>query len=791
MATITGTSGNDSLTGTSGNDTISGFGGNDLILAGSTGGADVIDGGTGSDSIEFKERATSAVVVDFVAGTISGGSSGTISFTNIERVVGGNFNDRLSGNGAGQTLTGQAGADTLWGAGGVDTLWGGAGADTFIFRETGTGNADVVRDWASGSDKLLLDASVMSALGATGNFVAGDARFKANSTGTATDASDRVIYNTSNGQVWYDADGNGAGARQLIATLQSGATLVATDIVVEGSTPPSGGQVINGTSGNDSLSGTSGNDTISGLSGNDLLVGNPGADSMRGGDGNDTLISGEGTGTTVADDSAADTLDGGLGDDVYHVVQGDIILADPGGIDTVIAWSNWTLGPGLENLTLGDDAGIASDGTGNELDNRIISATEGGTISGLGGNDTLIISGGQNTISALGGEGNDTIQGRGSAADHLVGDAGNDLLMGRGDFSTMSGGAGADVFLFDTNPFFGDQGELITDFAPASDTLRLDGGSMAALGASGRFSAGDPRFATNGTGTAQDSSDRVIYNSITGELWYDANGSDEGEVALIVRLDGAPALAATDIEVVNGSAPSGSVINGTSGNDTLSGTAGNDTINGFGGNDLFLAGSTGGADVIDGGTGSDSIEFKERATSGVVVDFASGTITGGGPGTISFTGVERVVGGNFNDQMTGNAAGQTLTGQAGADTLWGAGGADTLWGGGGAADTFIFREMGSANADRVSDFTSAVDKIGLDDSAFTVIGASGNFAAGDARFAAGAGFTSGRDASDRVVYNTSTGSLYYDADGSGAGAAQLIATLLGNPAIAATDIAVI
>ena len=99
MATINGSSGNDTLTGTSGNDTINGLGGNDLFLAGSTGGADVIDGGTGSDSIEFKERATSAIVVDFVAGTISGGSSGTISFTNIERVVGGNFNDQMTGNG--------------------------------------------------------------------------------------------------------------------------------------------------------------------------------------------------------------------------------------------------------------------------------------------------------------------------------------------------------------------------------------------------------------------------------------------------------------------------------------------------------------------------------------------------------------------------------------------------------------------------------------------------------------------------------------------------------------------
>jgi Ca2+-binding RTX toxin-like protein len=85
-------------------------------------------------------------------------------------------------------------------------------------------------------------------------------------------------------------------------------------------------------------------------------------------------------------------------------------------------------------------------------------------------------------------------------------------------------------------------------------------------------------------------------------------------------------------------------INGTAGNDTLSGTSGNDTINGLGGNDLFLAGgsSGGGADVIDGGTGIDSIEFRERATSAVVVDFVAGTITGGGSGTISFTSVERV-----------------------------------------------------------------------------------------------------------------------------------------------------
>jgi Ca2+-binding RTX toxin-like protein len=89
------------------------------------------------------------------------------------------------------------------------------------------------------------------------------------------------------------------------------------------------------------------------------------------------------------------------------------------------------------------------------------------------------------------------------------------------------------------------------------------------------------------------------------------------------------------------------------------------------------------------------------------------------------------------------------------------------------------------------DFVSGTDKLALDDAFFTAIGAGGNFAAGDARFWAAAGATSGHDANDRVVYNSSTGNLYYDADGNGAGAAQLIATIQGHPAVGATDIAVI
>lgn len=41
------------------------------------------------------------------------------------------------------------------------------------------------------------------------------------------------------------------------------------------------------------------------------------------------------------------------------------------------------------------------------------------------------------------------------------------------------------------------------------------------------------------------------------------------------------------------------------------------------------------------------------------------------------------------------------------------------------------------------------------------------------------------------MYNASTGQLFYDADRSGAGAAQLVATLQGAPTVAALDVWVI
>jgi serralysin len=180
--------------------------------------------------------------------------------------------------------------------------------------------------------------------------------------------------------------------------------------------------------------------------------------------------------------------------------------------------------------------------------------------------------------------------------------------------------------------------------------------------------------------------------------------------------------------------------------------------------------------------------------SAIVADLTAGTIHGGGQGgagSASVTSVEHVIGAGFNDSIKGSTAAETLEGREGNDTLSGMGGNDSLVGGTGS-DSFVFAAApGTGNADVLMDFASGTDKAAFDNSVFTALGADGNFVAGDGRFFAGAGATSGHDANDRIVYNSTTGQLFYDADGSGAGASQLVATFQGAPAIAATDITVI
>jgi Ca2+-binding RTX toxin-like protein len=130
-----------------------------------------------------------------------------------------------------------------------------------------------------------------------------------------------------------------------------------------------------------------------------------------------------------------------------------------------------------------------------------------------------------------------------------------------------------------------------------------------------------------------------------------------------------------------------------------------------------------------------------------------------------------------------------LKGGNGNDELSGGLGADLLTGGAGI-DSFVFdSDPGiGGNADWITDFVKGQDNLALDDDVFAGLGAAGALSA--EVFRAGAHVTA-QDGNDHILYDTTTGSLYYDPDGAGFDSALLVATLTGAPALAATDILVV
>jgi Ca2+-binding RTX toxin-like protein len=157
MATITGTSGPDSLHGTSGNDQIFGLGGNDVIF-GSTG-SDALDGGDGSDTVDYSQLG-GAVQLDMNSNSVGKGSGGADTLVSIGLAVGSNFNDALSGNNNVNTLQGGLGDDILVGRGGNDTLDGGPGSDTVSYADSPAGvsvdlAAGTAQDGFGGTDRIL------------------------------------------------------------------------------------------------------------------------------------------------------------------------------------------------------------------------------------------------------------------------------------------------------------------------------------------------------------------------------------------------------------------------------------------------------------------------------------------------------------------------------------------------------------------------------------------------------------------------------------------------------------
>jgi serralysin len=112
---------------------------------------------------------------------------------------------------------------------GGDTLTGGLGNDQFLFTTTlGASNVDTITDFSVPNDTIRLDDTIFTGLIA-GSYITA-AQFAIGA--SATDSSDRVIYNSATGALLFDADGNGAGVARHFATLATGLALTATDFFV-------------------------------------------------------------------------------------------------------------------------------------------------------------------------------------------------------------------------------------------------------------------------------------------------------------------------------------------------------------------------------------------------------------------------------------------------------------------------------------------------------------------------------------------------------------------------------
>ena len=178
-------------------------------------------------------------------------------------------------------------------------------------------------------------------------------------------------------------------------------------------------------------------------------------------------------------------------------------------------------------------------------------------------------------------------------------------------------------------------------------------------------------------------------------------------------------------------------------------------------------------------------------TAGAEIEFIS-TNDNAGKAAIDLAGneLDQTLFGNAGDNvLDGGGGDDSLAGHEGNDTLNGGDGNDTLEGEAGE-DIFLFNTAldAATNVDVIGTYNAAEDAIHLDDAIFTGL-AAGALAA--EAFLAGAGATEAADAAQRIIYDTTTGALYFDADGVGGDAAVRFATLAGAPAITSAEFIVV
>lgn len=533
---------------------------------------------------------------------------------------------------------------------------------------------------------------------------------------------------------------------------------IALGTVIENAIGGSGADILRGNIANNCLTGGSGNDQLFGNDGLDVLIGGRGADLLTGGAGNDIFQG------TCADLS---------GDTIYDLTAGDLILfTDISLASFSFSISGSTLIYTGGSLLLGTvPSGLfAQAGAGGGVQLAVGSPPPPPGIVGTAGNDLLkgtnandmmdglagddVFHGSLGADAIKGGLGNDAVSyyasnlavdvdlnraiqvGGHAAGDSLVeieriggsnfndvllgnavgntlnGALGDDTLNGRGGADWLIGGAGNDRFVFDSA--IDTNGDFIGDWNNG-DVIDLSGIDA------NRNVAGMQGFSLIGA---------AAFSNVAGQLRLTNDGANSfiaGDTNGDGVADFTIKVAGVQTDIAGISPPPAGMIMGTVGNDTIKGTAGNDSVNALGGDDV-VNGSLG-ADTIDGGAGNDAINYAV-STAGVNVDLTRDVQLGGEAQGDRLTGIERVGGSAYADQIRGDNNGNTLNGNAGNDIIEGRGGPDWMLGGAGN-DVFVFNAVGDIAGDRISGWNTGdtLDFRGIDanslmagDQAFSFIG---------------------------------------------------------------------
>jgi Ca2+-binding RTX toxin-like protein len=349
---------------------------------------------------------------------------------------------------------------------------------------------------------------------------------------------------------------------------------------------------------------------------------------------------------------------------------------------------------------------------GGSLADTINGGASADTLSGLGGNDVIsgdagndILNGGAGNDRLFGGQDNDTLIG-GTGADALFGGAGIDSasyqFSNAGVSINLKAGTGSGGHAAG-DTLNGIENVLGSAF---NDTLNGDNGANELNGGGGNDVLSGGQGGDNLIGGTGIDSASYQFSNVAVNVNLKANtatgGHAEGDTFNSVEN----LIGSAFNDVLTGSGAN-NTLNGGAGNDTLSGGNGNDTLLGGAGNDTLVGGA--GADVLNGGADFDTASYSQ-SNAAVTVNLNAGTGNGGHATGDTLSGIEKVIGSNFNDTLIGTSGDDSLNGGAGNDTLRGLGGDDFLVGGAGN-DTVVIANNGGF--DIFADYTAGSDTIDL------------------------------------------------------------------------------